>query len=139
MSCLTTQIIPVPAAAAAAAAGIRFIQSPAGARQQKQLFDRIAEFTPHSALPSFTRGLRRAGRTPHFQSAILPIIIGDEAGAVAVAAALRERGIFVPAIRYPTVARGQARLRVTLTAAHTPGEIHLLVSSLNEIVNRKIR
>jgi 8-amino-7-oxononanoate synthase len=124
---------PVPAAAAAAAAGIRFIQSPAGARRQQQLFERIGDFAPHSALPSFTRCLRRAGRTPHFKSAILPIIIGDEAAAVAIAAALRKRGIFVPAIRYPTVARGRARLRVTLTAAHTSDDVSRLASALDSI------
>jgi 7-keto-8-aminopelargonate synthetase-like enzyme len=70
-------------------------------------------------------------------SAIVPIMVGDEKKAVEVAAALRERGIFVPAIRYPTVARGKARLRVTLTTTHMTEEIHLLVATLKEIVNRK--
>jgi 7-keto-8-aminopelargonate synthetase-like enzyme len=70
-------------------------------------------------------------------SAIIPVLIGDESKAVATSAALREQGIFVPAIRYPTVARGKARLRVTLTATHTTEEINLLVATLNEIVNRK--
>ena len=50
-------------------------------------------------------------------------MIGDEAKAVEAAAKLREQDIFVPAIRYPTVARGQARLRVTLTAAHSADDI----------------
>ena len=68
---------------------------------------------------------------------IVPIIIGDESEAVAAAAAFRKRGIFVPAIRYPTVARGKARLRVTLTAAHTAADISQLATALNEIVNRK--
>jgi 8-amino-7-oxononanoate synthase len=113
---------PVPAAAAAAAAGIRFIQSKAGAQRQKQLFARIGEFTSHSALS-----------LPHFKSAILPVLIGNEAGVVAVAAALREQGIFVPAIRYPTVARGQARLRVTLTAAHTADDVSRLASALDSV------
>lgn len=115
---------PVPAAAAAAAAGIRFIQSKAGAQRQKQLFERIDEFTSHFS-----------PQTSHFKSAILPIIIGDEAGAVAVAVALRERGIFVPAVRYPTVARGRARLRVTLTAAHTSDDVSLLTSVLRLVCN----
>jgi 7-keto-8-aminopelargonate synthetase-like enzyme len=46
---------------------------------------------------------------------------------------LREQGIFVPAIRYPTVTRGQARLRVTVTATHTAEDISLLVTALRSI------
>jgi 7-keto-8-aminopelargonate synthetase-like enzyme len=72
-----------------------------------------------------------------FSSAILPILIGDEAKTVAIAAQLREQGIFVPAIRYPTVARGAARLRITLTAAHSPEDLAMLVRVLAPIVNRK--
>jgi 7-keto-8-aminopelargonate synthetase-like enzyme len=68
-------------------------------------------------------------------SAILPVIIGDETKAVAASAALREQGIFVPAIRYPTVARGQARLRLTVTATHTAEDISLLVASLRSVRN----
>ncbi len=49
------------------------------------------------------------------------MILGDENTAVDAATKLREQNIFVPAIRYPTVARGAARLRVTLTAAHSDG------------------
>ncbi|HKX62094.1 MAG TPA: aminotransferase class I/II-fold pyridoxal phosphate-dependent enzyme, partial [Verrucomicrobiae bacterium] len=39
---------------------------------------------------------------------------------------LREQGVFVPAIRYPTVARGEARLRLTVTASHSPEDIRAL-------------
>ena len=113
---------PVPAAAAAATAGIRFIQSPAGENRRKQLFQRIDECTPRAPL-----------RPPHFKSAIIPVMIGDEAEAVSAAAAMREQGIFVPAIRYPTVARGQARLRVTVTAAHTPAEVGQLAGALKQL------
>jgi 7-keto-8-aminopelargonate synthetase-like enzyme len=70
-------------------------------------------------------------------SAILPVIVGDETRAVAVSAALRDQGIFVPAIRYPTVARGKARLRVTVTATHTAEDISLLVAELRSIRNHK--
>ena len=52
---------------------------------------------------------------------------------------MREQGIFVPAIRYPTVARGPARLRVTLTAAHTPDDIHTARRALDGLVNRNRR
>jgi 7-keto-8-aminopelargonate synthetase-like enzyme len=64
-------------------------------------------------------------------------MVGDEKKALEVAAGLRERGIFIPAIRYPTVASGKARLRATVTATHTTEEINLLAAKLNEIVNRK--
>jgi 8-amino-7-oxononanoate synthase len=56
---------------------------------------------------------------PAHPSAILPIIIGEDGAALAAAARLFEEGIYVPAIRPPTVAEGTARLRVTLSAAHT--------------------
>jgi 7-keto-8-aminopelargonate synthetase-like enzyme len=60
-------------------------------------------------------------------------MIGDEKKAVELAAALGEHGIFVPAIRYPTVARGHARLRVTLTAAHSSEDILQLTGALKTL------
>ena len=75
------------------------------------------------------------------QSAILPLHVGDERKAVELAAGLRERGVFIPAIRYPSVARGAARLRVTVTAAHTSEHIaelgRAMVHSKSEIRNPK--
>jgi 7-keto-8-aminopelargonate synthetase-like enzyme len=50
-----------------------------------------------------------------------------------IAAALREQGIFIPAIRYPTVAHGQARLRVTLNAAHEAADIARLCAALKSL------
>src|SRR5207302_1779534 len=64
---------------------------------------------------------------------ILPILIGSEARALAVADRLRARGLFVPAIRPPTVPAGSSRLRVTLSAAHEPGDIGELAAALSEI------
>jgi 8-amino-7-oxononanoate synthase len=49
------------------------------------------------------------------------------------AAALYEQAIWVPAIRPPTVPDGTARLRVTLSAAHTPGDVAQLVAAINAI------
>ncbi|MBU6400500.1 MAG: aminotransferase class I/II-fold pyridoxal phosphate-dependent enzyme, partial [Verrucomicrobia bacterium] len=63
-------------------------------------------------------------------SAIFPIVLGEAAAAVRAAEALRAQGIFVPAIRYPTVARGAARLRVTVTAAHTVADVEQLAAGL---------
>jgi 7-keto-8-aminopelargonate synthetase-like enzyme len=45
---------------------------------------------------------------------------------------LFERGFFVPAIRYPTVARGAARLRLTVTASHTAEQVKVLTEKLSE-------
>ncbi len=68
---------------------------------------------------------------------ILPLIVGGELEAVAAANALHERGFYMPAIRYPTVARGKARLRMTITADHTAEDVELLREALTEIINRK--
>jgi 7-keto-8-aminopelargonate synthetase-like enzyme len=65
------------------------------------------------------------------------VLIGDETQAVKAAAALRSKGIFVPAIRYPSVARGAARLRVTVTAGHSTAEVAKLARALRQIVNHK--
>ena len=129
---------PVPAAAAAAAAAVRFVQSREGEARRKMLRARIGEL--ESATPLWREHAKTFGvanRQSKIPGAIVPILIGDEKKTVAAAAALRERGIFVPAIRYPTVARGQARLRITLSAAHTSDEVNQLAAALEQIINRK--
>ena len=126
---------PVPAAAAAATAGIRLIQSPEGKRRQGVLWERVKQYrTGVRPVSDFAKDGDRRDACPTL-SAILPVIVGDETGAVAASAALREQGIFVPAIRYPTVARGQARLRLTVTATHTAEDISLLVAALRSVRN----
>jgi 8-amino-7-oxononanoate synthase len=110
---------PVPAAAAAATAGIRFVQSKNGEARKKLLWEHVQAFH-----------VWFGGATPDFPSAIIPIIIGDEEKAVQTATALLDKNIYVPAIRYPTVARGAARLRVTVTAAHKAGELNRLAAAL---------
>jgi 8-amino-7-oxononanoate synthase len=64
---------------------------------------------------------------------IQPIVIGGNDEALRVAASLHERGLWVPAIRPPTVPAGTARLRVTLSAAHTHDEVAQLAAALNEL------
>jgi 8-amino-7-oxononanoate synthase len=113
---------PVPAAAAAATAGIRFIESSQGETRRKLLWQRVRDLN-----------LKLKIENPK-PSAIVPLILGDENKAVQAAAALREKNIFVPAIRYPAVARGTARLRVTLTATHTIGDVETLAGALEEIM-----
>jgi 7-keto-8-aminopelargonate synthetase-like enzyme len=117
---------PVPAAAAAATAGIKLVQSAEGELLRSRLQQRIAEF--QSAI---------GNRQSPISAAIIPLILGDEARAVAAATSLRGQDIFVPAIRYPTVARGAARLRITLNAAHTAADVSALARALEPVVNRK--
>ncbi|MET0903508.1 MAG: 8-amino-7-oxononanoate synthase [Acidimicrobiales bacterium] len=69
---------------------------------------------------------------PGHPSPIIPVILGDEAAALAAAARLLEQGLLVPAIRPPTVAPGTSRLRVALSAAHTDEEVERLVQALAE-------
>lgn len=61
---------------------------------------------------------------------IVPVHVGEESAAMEAAAQLSARGFIVPAIRWPTVPRGEAILRVTLMATHTPGQIDALCEEL---------
>ncbi|WP_075178697.1 8-amino-7-oxononanoate synthase [Neptunomonas phycophila] len=64
---------------------------------------------------------------------IQPILIGDSEKALQVSAALKAKGIWLTAIRPPTVPQGGARLRVTLTAAHTEAQVTQLLEALSEV------
>lgn len=61
---------------------------------------------------------------------IVPAIVGDEARALALAAALEQRGLLAVAIRPPTVPAGTSRLRIALSAAHRDGDIDQLIDGL---------
>jgi 8-amino-7-oxononanoate synthase len=108
---------PPPAAVAAARAGIEIIASDEGEKLRTQLMENVRALAAEkSAL-----------------SAIVPFILGDEERALQAAEELKEAGFLVPAIRYPTVARGKARLRVTLSAAHTHEQIAALCAALSAL------
>ncbi len=66
-------------------------------------------------------------------SPILPLMIGTEGDALAFSESLLNQGFFVPAVRYPTVAKGKARLRITVSAAHTAAQIEQLTQTLHLI------
>jgi 8-amino-7-oxononanoate synthase len=68
----------------------------------------------------------------------MPVVIGGEAKAVEIARALYDAGICVPSIRYPTVPRGQAQLRLTVTAGHTAGEVSQLLAVLDHNLKSEI-
>jgi 8-amino-7-oxononanoate synthase len=113
---------PVPAAAAAATAAIKIVQSKEGEKLRQRLRSLLEQFQSEIQNPK-----------PKISGAIVPIILGSETKAMQAAAQLREQNIFIPAIRYPSVARGAARLRVTLTAAHTTDDISRLISALKTL------
>lgn len=113
---------PVPAAAAAASAGVRFAQSAEGEARRNVLWQRVGELS--SSLD---------GASQDFQSAIIPWLIGEEEKAVQTAEALWQQGIYMPAIRFPTVARGRARLRLTVTAAHTRQDIARVADAVKRL------
>ena len=114
---------PPPALAAAIAAGIDLLDSAEGDLLRQRLWANIRLLA--EALPE---------KIANPQSAILPWIVGEEARALELAEALRSRGFLAPAIRYPTVARGQARLRFTASAAHEAKEIAALKIALAELI-----
>ena len=76
--------------------------------------------------------LQRWGR-PTSPTAIQPVVIGSNEEALRVAAGLYAKGLWVPAIRPPTVPANTARLRVTLSGAHTHDEVARLAGALNEL------
>ncbi len=79
----------------------------------------------------FRAGLGELGLDcPASEAPIQPIIVGDPARAVRLSTALEKAGMLVTAIRPPTVPAGTARLRVTFTAAHLPGDVDRLVETL---------
>lgn len=66
------------------------------------------------------------------ETQIIPIIIGSEEKAIKMSEYLFSKNIFVPAIRYPTVEKNKARLRITLTSEHTRDDLDLLLETLKE-------
>lgn len=68
-------------------------------------------------------GLGLKGKGP-----IVPLILGDDGRALSLSAALWEEGVFAPAIRFPTVPKGAARVRFSVTASHTPDDIDRVLS-----------
>jgi 8-amino-7-oxononanoate synthase len=115
---------PPPAIAAAALAAVDFLSSAQGEERRLLLWDRIKlmqDLLPRSELD-------KEGRAAN--SAIFPWIVGGEQAALTLAAALQNDGFLVPAIRYPTVAKGAARLRITVTASHEDGQIRALCDAI---------
>ncbi len=71
------------------------------------------------------------------RSPIVPVVLGEAQRAVEASRKLMGQGLWVTAIRPPTVPEGTARLRVTLMATHTPEDIHQLTRGLADILNKE--
>ena len=111
---------PPPAMAAAMRASLRLIRRESIARAKLAML--VARFR--------RAALREGLPVQDSKSPIQPLLLGSNAAAVAASIALERQGILVSAIRPPTVADGQARLRVTLTALHTEKQVDALVQAL---------
>lgn len=111
-----------PSICAAAAVAVEIVMSEEGRKRREVLWRNLDQIG---------KLMTREGGDDRQPSPILPCIIGDEKAAVEVSHQLFERGVYVPAIRYPTVARGKARLRITVTAAHRDEHIVRLSNELN--------
>jgi 8-amino-7-oxononanoate synthase len=106
---------PTPADTAAALAAVRVVRSPEGTALVARLRGHVDRLRPGHPTP------------------IVPVVLGDEAAALAAAARLLDRGLLVPAIRPPTVPPGTSRLRVALSAAHTDDQLTALVAALADV------
>jgi 8-amino-7-oxononanoate synthase len=113
-----------PAICAGAVAAVNFVMSEEGHKRRDQLWRNVSEMK---------NGLSELGIQNESRSAITPIIIGDETAAVQTSRKLFERGIFIPAIRFPTVPKGKARLRVTVTATHSSRDITQFLKDFSDI------
>lgn len=82
--------------------------------------------------------LGRRGVEAHSESAIVPILVGDEQKAVEVSRALFDAGFFLSAIRYPTVEKGGARLRAALMATHTRAQLQAAADAIADILREKM-
>jgi 7-keto-8-aminopelargonate synthetase-like enzyme len=103
---------------------VDFLASPEGEERRLLLWERIRLLEQLLSLAG------SKGEEVAAQSAIFPSIVGDEQAALNLASALQSEGFLVPAIRYPSVAKGAARLRITVTAAHKEDQIRALCEAI---------
>jgi 8-amino-7-oxononanoate synthase len=107
---------PPPALAHAALASLGIIAAAEGRALREKLFANIRIFRDHP-------------------SPIIPHILGNNSDTLAAAAQLEAAGLLVPAIRFPTVPRGTARLRASISAAHPPAAVQQLARAISALAN----
>ncbi|MEP6937208.1 MAG: 8-amino-7-oxononanoate synthase [Chthoniobacterales bacterium] len=120
---------PPAALAAAAAAAIKFVQSTAGEERRRTLWSHI-KLLRSSLTPPYASTRLELESFESIGSAIHPLVVGNEQAALDLADALRSEGFLVPAIRFPTVAKGAARLRMTVSASHRDSQIVALCEAV---------
>jgi 7-keto-8-aminopelargonate synthetase-like enzyme len=113
---------PPPAVAYAASEAVKLVASEKGDALRGRL---------QANLSTLHHLIKNSRPSP---AAIIPLIIGDEQAAMDASATLQEQGYLIPAIRFPTVSKGTARLRLTLSAAHETSQIEGLVSHLFDVM-----
>lgn len=116
-----------PAAAGAALQGVRIARSDEGDDRRATVLNHARRIVDGAT----DLGLPVSGVDPADPGPIVPIVLGSASRALAVAASLLDAGIYVKAIRPPTVAPGTCRLRVTVGAAHTDADVDALLAALS--------
>jgi len=111
-----------PALAAALMASLQVMQNEV--QRQQHLHQLIAYLKQHLRLQRW--------RLMPSDTAIQPLLVGDNATVVALSDYLRQAGLFVPAIRPPTVPEHSARLRISLSAAHSQAQVEQLIAALHQ-------
>ena len=109
---------PTPPDAAAALAALRVLCSAEGDALTGRLASLIDRLSEAGLVP------------PGHPSPIVPVVLGSEQAALDASASLLDQGLWVPAIRPPTVPVGTSRLRVTLSAAHADDDVTRLLDAL---------
>lgn len=123
-SFIYTTALP-PACSAASLAALRIIQDEEGARRRARVMGLAAHVREELGRMGYACG---ASVTP-----IIPVVLGTAEKAVKASALLKERGVWVPAIRPPTVPPNSARLRISLMATHSDGQVEQLLSALGDL------
>jgi len=112
-----------PALSATLSASITLIKQ--GDALRKQLRNNIATLKAHLKLNQW--------QLMSSETSVQPLLVGDNHAAVKLSESLQAKGILVPAIRPPTVPKGTARLRISLSAAHSEADVLQLAQTINEL------
>lgn len=115
-----------PALTLRLARAVTFVTGPLGDVRRDRLWTNVKHLSHALGLPGASS-----------PSPILPLVIGDNRQALSIAARLCERGWHVQAIRPPTVPRGTARLRITVSALHEPDQIDALAADVHALFRKE--
>ncbi|MBM3847492.1 MAG: aminotransferase class I/II-fold pyridoxal phosphate-dependent enzyme, partial [Verrucomicrobia bacterium] len=116
---------PPPSVACAASESLRIVQSAEGENLRQRLWANVNR-TKETIIDA-------GWQLGPAMSPILPLIVGDEDQAMAIGRGLVERGLLAPAIRPPTVPKGESRIRITASATHSLPAIEALGAALEEL------